>query len=248
MNNDLKVTVPEAINNARVVAQPFNFNGVLAPYAEIQKELFDYIDTTVDPLDPTVDVHDKQITRSELKAVLPQLYPGEVLDDTLVTREMRQRIWNLVYEQDPKAENAVITGEDFSKYIFHYRMIRIFWNHQKGRIPATWETIQEQESQTLEEFISQDNMLLRRGFDSDDIIPRRDFEWTFHDYDEDKDGLVTWDELWYKVQRSDINYHQFRDYFFQFDANRDYVITNQEILDFYSNLTPQEQLTKAQEL
>ena len=231
----------------RIVNEPFDTQGVPQPYTAIQLDLFDYISTSIDVENGDVEVNDKIITRAELKAALPILFPDEVQDDALLLREARLRNWDWIYQDDNWAFNVEIDQGEWGRYIHHYRFMRLFWNHQQGDVPADFETHDLNATLSFKQWNTQDNMWARRDYPPESIIPQGRLIGQFNNFDQNGDGLVTFDEAWDSIQQSDINYHQWREEFDQYDANKDSVVNLQELQNYFESQgsSQQDALAKA---
>lgn len=133
--------------------------------------------------------YDGYITRENLKAMQPILFPEDQANDELIIREMRLRD----YDRDGK-----IDVDEHISYIWHYNYMVSFWNQVKGY--ESDKPIDLTETMTREEFIVQHNPWLRREpeYRDDDslIIPDEKFENFFYYFDVNHDGKLTFGEVW----------------------------------------------------
>lgn len=115
---DEKLTLKEILQFARSVHEPFDLGENPVPYTEIRDQLFEYMDYEVVPNDDGLH-YDGFITRENLKAMQPILFPYHQANDELIVREMRLRDYN---------RDGKIDVEEHMSYTWHYNYMVSFWN------------------------------------------------------------------------------------------------------------------------
>lgn len=167
LNMDEKLTLKEILQYVRSVREPFDLGENPVPYTEIRDQLFEYMDYEVVPNDDGLH-YDGYITRENLKAMQPILFPEDQANDELIVREMRLRDYN---------RDGKIDVEEHMSYTWHYNYMVSFWNSVKGHEKD--KPIDLSEIMTREEFNVQHNPWVRREpeyLDDTLIIPDEKFE------------------------------------------------------------------------
>ena len=75
LNNDNEISLVELLQHYRAKYSPIDLEGDQPPYMRIQNKLYDYLRCTPKPSSQPQDCDAAGYTRSDLKVVLPMIYP-----------------------------------------------------------------------------------------------------------------------------------------------------------------------------
>lgn len=262
LNEDGLVDLNDMVNATRAITSPaidVHGDGQYLPW---EQDLFTYmsiwVDTsaanTVSPPDYTlmVEKENNYVTRKQLKAVLPMLYPERVQKDGIdIVLEEETMRWSYKYcpaQVNPICEDVQkyaypgvsmqqfrMSNTDFNRHKGHQHHMTMFWNQAKKRGDNNYAKVSGKETLTWDEWNYQQNPWVRRDFAPDATIPEERLRGYFNYLDENKDGVMSFSEMWKMMQKSDVQFNQQRDYHQHFDLDKDYKVTIKELEKVYTD-------------
>ena len=141
---------------------------------------------------------DNGYTREDLKLVLPELYN---LDNIINNYVSFEAYVSYEYRLRDVDNDGIVREWEHNEYNSHYRYIRGFWNYSKGEGNVGETLAGDDGIMTKEQFMQQDNMLVKRDFPNTDI-PIESLEGYFNNLDKNWDGVLTWWEYWSHAQQT----------------------------------------------
>ena len=195
LDNNHEICQAELLEYYRAKYSPIDLKGHLPPFHK-----YEIYDVVLDFMlcHPSINAEGQQqhvcnegYARDDLKLALPLLYNlDNIIDDHVsfeayVSNEFKLRDYN---------EDGMVEPWEHKKHNWHYRFIRGFWNHSKGKGNVR-ETIPDDGIMTYEQWMRQDNMMVKRDYPNSDI-PEEVLRSRFHYFDRDNNGELSWWEYW----------------------------------------------------
>ena len=133
LNGDGRLTRLEVLNRARALALLGRYDNLVnfeRPYLEISDDLFKMMDEKyIYDRDTGYElVNDGQVDRESFKAFAPEYLKKDRVREQEITREMRVRDYDYIYERDPKAMLARYDESELIAHNEYYTGVKEVWD------------------------------------------------------------------------------------------------------------------------
>ena len=133
LNGDGRLTRLEVLNRARAMALLGRYDNLVnfeRPYLDISDDLFKMMDEKyIYDRDTGYElVNDGQVDRESFKAFAPEYLKKDRVREQEITREMRVRDYDYIYERDPKAMLARYDESELIAHNEYYTGVKEVWD------------------------------------------------------------------------------------------------------------------------
>ena len=234
LDNNSEISLEELLQYSRNKYSPIDLQGNQAPFDQdaIKQDVIDFLRCRA-ANNAEGYVCSDHYTREDLKNALPQLYNLDNIIDDYVSYEAYVSHEFKLRDTD---YNGKVELWEQNKYDSHYKFIRGFWNHSKGQGNVR-ETIPDNGIMTYDQWMRQDNMMVKRDYQNTDI-PVEALQSRFNYFDRDSNGELSWWEYWSTIQEDDLQHYHFRQLYYDIEQDAPGspgygTLTEDEIRDYF---------------